>query len=82
MSLNSKTGSKEETWTPKIRTACRIGFEDRAVRVDLAVDALVGYADLAFEAWAEVCAAGCEAGVGAAVEGIVDVLDVAGPCYG
>ena len=50
--------------------------------MDLAVDALVGYADLAFEAWAELCAAGCEAGVGAAVKGIVDVLDVAGPCYG
>ena len=45
----------------------------------LTVGAHVGYADLAVEAGSEVCAAGCGAAVGAAVEGVVCTLGVAGP---
>lgn len=62
-----------------VEVAGRVRFEYRAVGVGVAVGAHVGYADLAVETGSEVCAAGCGTGVGAAVEGEVGVLGVAGP---
>ena len=50
MSQDSIFSSKEGRWTPKIRTAGRVRFEDGAVDVGLAVGAHVGYAHLAVEA--------------------------------
>ena len=65
-----------------IEVAGRIRFEYRAVGVGLTVGAHVGYTDLAIEASTEVSAAGCGAGVGVVVEGVVCILGVAGPCNG
>ena len=65
-----------------VEVAGRIRFEYRAVGVGLTVGAHVGYADLAIEAGTEVSAAGCGAGVGVVVEGVVCILGVAGPCNG
>lgn len=62
-----------------VEVAARVGFEYRTVGGGLAVGAHVGYADLAGEAGSEICTAGCRAGVGAAVEGVVGTLGVAGP---
>ena len=62
-----------------VEVAAGIRFEDRAVGVGAAVGAHVGYADLAVEARPEICTAGCGTGVGAAVEGVVCTLGVAGP---
>lgn len=62
-----------------VEVAGRVRFEDRAVGVGLAVSAQVRNAYLAAEARSEICAAGCGASVGAAVEGEVGVFGVAGP---
>ena len=65
-----------------VEVAGWVRLEDRAHGVGLAVGAQVGYADLTVETGSEVCAAGCGTGVGAAVEGEVGTLGVAGPCDG
>ena len=65
-----------------VEVAGRVRFQYRAVSVGTTVGAHVRYADLAIEAGTEVSAAGCGAGVGVVVEGVVGILGVAGPCNG
>ena len=62
-----------------VEVAAWVRFEDRAVGVGVAVGAHVGYSNLPVEARPEICTAGCGTGVGAAVEGVVCTLGVAGP---